>query len=1457
MTNNCSGTGTITCTDTPGNGEWQYTDTPYIGTNWVGIESAKSSSVIVDSTPPTVAATVISQSANTSVNGYVRQNVGYYVYANVTDSVYTVASVTANLANVTTGDTSVALVSSGGPFTASGGGSYTYRSALLTSNASQADGLVHYTVNATDNLGNTSTNSNNGSLIFDSTPPSGGAFTANGTAASSGGSSSYLTSGTTLTINSRTDYTDSGSGLASSTLTIESAPLSGNACGSYGSPSTISGTTSQTVASGNCYLLTLTGTDNVGNTASISTTVMVDTSTPTLSETSSGANAYYPGTGSTIYYRATGSPSGSFTLTLTDTPTGISTETFPSITGWTKSSVTTTSTTASVTYTITNSATGGSETVSGTNGAGKTASGLGFTLTSDTSGPTGGAFTANGTAASSGGSSSYLTSGTTLTINSRTDYTDGGSGLASSTLTIESAPLSGNACGSYGSPSTISGTTSQTVASGNCYLLTLTGTDNVGNTASIGTTVKVDTTAPSVPSLVYSAETNVYASGNKVYYRPGATGGGFTVTASSSDAVSGIASYSFPSLGSGWTATPGSLGVEIYSWSSANPSTASGNLSVTATDGAGLTSSGSDSTNPFTMVADSTPPSGGAFTANGTAASSGGSSSYLTSGTTLTINSRTDYTDSGSGLASSTLTIESAPLSGNACGSYGSPSTISGTTSQTVASGNCYLLTLTGTDNVGNTASISTTVMVDTSTPTLSETSSGANAYYPGTGSTIYYRATGSPSGSFTLTLTDTPTGISTETFPSITGWTKSSVTTTSTTASVTYTITNSATGGSETVSGTNGAGKTASGLGFTLTSDTSGPTGGAFTANGTAASSGGSSSYLTSGTTLTINSRTDYTDGGSGLASSTLTIESAPLSGNACGSYGSPSTISGTTSQTVASGNCYLLTLTGTDNVGNTASIGTTVKVDTTAPSVPSLVYSAETNVYASGNKVYYRPGATGGGFTVTASSSDAVSGIASYSFPSLGSGWTATPGSLGVEIYSWSSANPSTASGNLSVTATDGAGLTSSGSDSTNPFTMVADSTPPSGGAFTANGTAASSGGSSSYLTSGTTLTINSRTDYTDSGSGLASSTLTIESAPLSGNACGSYGSPSTISGTTSQTVASGNCYLLTLTGTDNVGNTASISTTVMVDTSTPTLSETSSGANAYYPGTGSTIYYRATGSPSGSFTLTLTDTPTGISTETFPSITGWTKSSVTTTSTTASVTYTITNSATGGSETVSGTNGAGKTASGLGFTLTSDTSGPTGGAFTANGTAASSGGSSSYLTSGTTLTINNRTDYTDGGSGLASSTLTIESAPLSGNACGSYGSPSTISGTTSQTVASGNCYLLTLTGTDNVGNTASIGTTVKVDTTAPSVPSLVYSAETNVYASGNKVYYRPGATSGGFTVTASSSDAVSGIASYSFPSLGSGWTATPGSLGVEIYSWSSVEPDHGQRQPQRDRY
>src|SRR5207249_8875791 len=82
-------------------------------------------------------------------------------------------------------------------------------------------------------------------------------------------------------------------------------------------------------------------------------------------------------------------------------------------------------------------------------------------LTPDTSNPSGGALTVNATAASSGGSTSYNSSGN-FNISAISDYTDAGSGLTSSTLTRQTATLSSSdgiaagSCGSYGSATTIS-----------------------------------------------------------------------------------------------------------------------------------------------------------------------------------------------------------------------------------------------------------------------------------------------------------------------------------------------------------------------------------------------------------------------------------------------------------------------------------------------------------------------------------------------------------------------------------------------------------------------------------------------------------------------------------------------------------------------------------------------------------------------------------------------------------------------------------------------------------------------------------------------------------------------------------------------------------------------------------------------------------------------------------------
>ncbi len=228
----------------------------------------------------------------------------------------------------------------------------------------------------------------------------------------------------------------------------------------------------------------------------------------------------------------------------------------------------------------------------------------------------------------------------------------------------------------------------------------------------------VDTSAPSAPALTLSAGGGyAYVTGTTAYYN-GTTGSGSSVTvaATASDAQSGIQKVDFPALagfaGGGDDAT--SPYDATYTWSS---SSASGAKTVTAYNGVGLAGSSS-----FTLVRDVTAPAGGALTVNGTAATGGGSQSLSSTGS-FPINLRTDYAEAQSasqaGLASSVLTRQQAPLGAFSCGGFGSPTTLTGTPAQSGLAEGCYRYTLTGTDRVGNAASISTVVAVDKTAPGL------------------------------------------------------------------------------------------------------------------------------------------------------------------------------------------------------------------------------------------------------------------------------------------------------------------------------------------------------------------------------------------------------------------------------------------------------------------------------------------------------------------------------------------------------------------------------------------------------------------------------------------------------------------------------------------------------------------------------------------------------------------
>ena len=723
---------------------------------------------------------------------------------------------------------------------------------------------------------------------------------------------------------------------------------------------------------------------------------------------------------------------------------------------------------------------------------------------------------------------------------------------------------------------------------------------------------------------------------------------------------------------------------------------------------------------------------------------------------------------------------------------------------------------LTGTDNVGNTVSITTVVKVDTTAPAapglvLSDSSADVHT----TGTTTFYRPAGSGSFDVTASSTDAQSGILDYGFPVLAGFTGSG-----TGATRTYTLaTPTEPNGTKPVTARNQALLSSSATNFTLTSDSAGPTGGALTVNGTVATGGGSASYDSDGS-VTIGLRTDYNaDGGSGVNTSTLTREDGTLNADICSAYGAPTTLVGTPAQSGLATGCYRYTLTGTDNVGNASTITTVVKVDLTDPTAPSLVLAdTSADVHTTGTTAFYRP-AGSGSFDVTASSSDGQSGIASYTFPTL-TGFTLS-GTGGARTYTL--ATPTEPDGAKTVTTTNNAGRTNNST-----FTLTADSTAPAGGALTVNGGVASGGGSQSYDNDGT-FTIGLRTDYTDALSGIATSTLTREDGTLSADACSAYGAPSTLVGSPAQNGLSTGCYRYTLTGTDQVGNVVSIATVVKVDTTAPaapglTLADSSADVHT----TGTTAFYRPAGSGSFDVTASSSDAQSGILDYLFPTLTGFTTSG-----SGATRTYTLaTPTEPNGAKTVNARNNALLTA-GSNFTLTSDATGPTGGALTVNGAAANGGGSQSYDGDGS-FPIDVRTNYNaDALSGFATSVLTREDGTLAGDACSSYGAPATIVGAPAQSGLATGCYRYVLTGTDNVGNTTTITTVVKVDTSAPAAPGLTLNdSSADVHTTGTTAFYRP-AGSGSFDVTASSSDAQSGVLDYTFPDLagftGSGAGAT----------------------------
>ena len=240
--------------------------------------------------------------------------------------------------------------------------------------------------------------------------------------------------------------------------------------------------------------------------------------------------------------------------------------------------------------------------------------------------------------------------------------TDPVSGIASTTF--PAAPT-----GWTKSTGTDSATYTRSSATASSALTGVSATNGAGDTTTENVTITVDSAAPannlSLSNQVFSGS---FLSGTTVYYH-GSVAGAFAVANGLTDSGSGPASSSFPTLGgssTGWThtadvETSGPPYVSnMFTWT-ANATT-SPTEAVVGSDNVGNTA-----TTTLTFVNDSTAPAGGALMVNGISATSGGSSS-TSSATGFSIESRSNYTDSGSGLASSSLTVQSETLTNGTCG---------------------------------------------------------------------------------------------------------------------------------------------------------------------------------------------------------------------------------------------------------------------------------------------------------------------------------------------------------------------------------------------------------------------------------------------------------------------------------------------------------------------------------------------------------------------------------------------------------------------------------------------------------------------------------------------------------------------------------------------------------------------------------------------------------------------
>jgi hypothetical protein len=923
--------------------------------------------------------------------------------------------------------------------------------------------------------------------------------------------------------------------------------------------------------------------------------------------------------------------------------------------------------------------------------------------------------------------------------------------------------------------------------------------DNAGNESPVETqVVKIDTLPPYFTVEAIDIEGGYYQEPGDVaegipgttYYR-GAAAGSFRLR------MTPIPMGGSPAVSAGFSALdPNAIGFSFDSTSVTTPvggpfvsglvswvagTTANGGGAVSLTNAAGSTFGASGVT-----YNDSTVPSGGSVDAGGLTGADGRYSTSLDLSLALA-----KGTDSASGLANGTGTSDlparllraSAPLTSDgvaagSCGTYSSFAQIgsddpAASVSDTAPAGDtCYCYRYLVSDHVGNVATYtSPDIKVQTTAAASLRPADAVLTPVSGvdsqsvSGSTVFYNP--AQLGSFDVTTSASApyAGIAQVGFPTLAGFSGGGAVTTpvsGTSFRTTYAWSangSSPSPGAQAISATNNAGQTATNAtAFTVVKDDLGPSGGSVDATGLSGTGGRYSRSLT----LSI-AFAPGTDAGAGRAASgaqllraSATLTSDGLTNGSCGVFGAFTQVGANDPATPKSDlvpadrTCYRYQYLVADKVGNqTAYLSPEIKVDASAPPVPALGFSAFTNAFWSGTgtTVFYRPGASSGGFQVSATSADTTAGIVSYGFPTFPLGWVSSAAGSNARNYSWSAANPTAPVGAQSVTATNNAGSTASAS-----FTVTPDAAAPTGGSVThTNG----------YSTA-TTLSV-THTKGTDPLSGINATSGILEgaTATLSAGVCGTFGAFGLAATNPlspySSPVITGTCYKSRYLISDNVGNQAAYlgASITKVDTVAPTnaLSLTSA-VNASM--TASTIYYR--GNVAGSFKIAdaVADAASGPASATFPviSTTGWIHNAETIStpvggpyvSSDFSWTASPTNPTT---KTVTGKDAAAKTTN-TSVSFVSDIAAPAGGSIAyANG-----------VVSGSSIPVTTATG-TDAASGINTAAVTIkrDSAPLEGGNCaafpGTFATTVTLVGGADTSVTKGNCYRYQYLVPDKVGN------------------------------------------------------------------------------------------------------